>query len=336
MTVTTSSLHITSNGSAAGPVRRFYEAAFDGRQGIAAAGDLLVSEKSGTPNMSVDVAVGSCLITGTESATQGAYWLENLAVLNVVISASDATNPRKDLIVAKVQDSDFSGATDAGSIVVVTGTPAGSPAEPTVPDNAVVLAMVDVAALASSVVDANVTDRRTSTTGQDRLAAMGGVTVAASTAQLPTSPTEGLMAWQSDTAQMKVYTSAAWEILATTTATSYVPADLIQALSAVAAIKNGRYVRTSNTVTGTLKYTVTATGSSGVIQVGLPFTPAAGYAAPLGQFYFQDVSGGAVHAGQLFADAGTTAHGFDQATQSNVVTAVASPDLVICSFHYEI
>lgn len=165
MTVRTS-LHLTSDGAAAADVRRWMETMVSDGHGVFRSTDLAVTERGAGANMSVDVAAGQCVIIGDEASTQGGYFLDNDATLNVAITAADPTNPRKDLIVAKIQDSDYSGATDAGSIVVVDGTPAGSPAEPAVPSNAIVLAMVDVAAAASSIVDANITDRRTATSGQ--------------------------------------------------------------------------------------------------------------------------------------------------------------------------
>lgn len=127
--------------------------------GLVRAGHLEVSEKSGTANMSVDVAAGIALITGDSSLAQGVYVATNDAVTNLVISAADATNDRWDLVVMQVRDNaeDSSGSTDA-RLYVVTGTPAGSPADPTIPDGCLVLARVVVEALASSIVDANITN----------------------------------------------------------------------------------------------------------------------------------------------------------------------------------
>lgn len=130
------------------------------KEGIVGAGALAVTEKSGTPNMSVDVAAGAAFIAGELGAAPGTYHVYNDAVKNLAISAADATNPRKDLVVARVYDSFYSGATNSWALEVVTGTPAASPAEPTVPDNCYVLALVDVAAGATSITNANITDRR--------------------------------------------------------------------------------------------------------------------------------------------------------------------------------
>jgi len=141
-------------------VRRWQKSVTRDAEGVLSSTDLLVSEKSGTPDMSVDVAGGACMVLGTEATYQGTYFMENRSTTNLVISAADATNARWDLVVAKVEDSDYSGATDAWSLAVVTGTPAASPADPAVPDNSITLARVTVAALDSSIEDADVTDLR--------------------------------------------------------------------------------------------------------------------------------------------------------------------------------
>lgn len=171
-------IFIQTGGETAERARRALAAYAGLRGGIVAAADLAVVE-NGTPNMTVNVAGGQVIIPGTEGSFQGSYVIENRGTLNVAIAAADATNPRKDLIVAKVQDAAYSGASNVASIVVVTGTPAGSPAEPAVPNNAWVLAMIDVPALDTTITNSQITDRRASTTnGQaGRAAALGGVIV---------------------------------------------------------------------------------------------------------------------------------------------------------------
>lgn len=134
------------------------------KEGVVLPGDLSVSERAAGANMSVDVAAGSAFIHGTESGTQGTYHVYNDAVANLTIAAADATNPRIDLVVAQVRDSFYSGGDDDWQLAVLTGTPAASPAEPAVPDNAIVLARVDVDALAAAITDADITDRRSEST----------------------------------------------------------------------------------------------------------------------------------------------------------------------------
>jgi hypothetical protein len=127
--------------------------------GLVREGHLAVSEKSGTPNMSVDVAAGIAMVTGDSSLAQGVYVATNDAVANLVVATADATNDRWDLVVMQVRDNaeDSGGSTDA-RLFVVTGTAASSPADPTIPDGCLVLARVVVEALASSITDSDITN----------------------------------------------------------------------------------------------------------------------------------------------------------------------------------
>ncbi len=176
-----------------------------GAHGVVRPNDLKVTQH-GTPNMSVDIAAGMCNIRGTEATLQGVYaGCTNSASLTLTISAADATNARKDLVVAKVRDSEYSGSSDDFSIVVVTGTPAGSPSDPAIPENSLVLARVAVAANATSIVTANITDLRTNA------CAAGGVLVCTSSTR-PTSQAalEGQMIYETDTNKMYVSDGSNW------------------------------------------------------------------------------------------------------------------------------
>jgi hypothetical protein len=134
--------------------------AFGTGHGIVRPGHLAVSQ-NGTPNMSVNVAAGSALVTGTSSLAQGVYVVTNDATVNLAIATADATNPRRDLVIAQVRDNteDASGSNDF-RLFVVTGTPAASPSDPAVPAGSVVLARVTVGAGVTSIVNANITDLR--------------------------------------------------------------------------------------------------------------------------------------------------------------------------------
>lgn len=203
--------------------RRMLLSLFDGRAGViprtATFTDLKVSQRGAGANMSVDVAEGSCVVLGTEATYQGAYYCEEQGVLNVVITAANATNPRRDLIVARIRDAEYSGATNTFAIEVTTGTAAASPADPTVPANCVVLARVAVAANATSITNANITDLRAgyaAVTGsavignQIKVAAPGGVVVCTSSFRPTTGLYAGLVIYETDTNLMYIYSGSAW------------------------------------------------------------------------------------------------------------------------------
>lgn len=104
---------------------------------------LTVSERGAGANKSVDVASGSCFVdtkTYTEPSTT-----------NIVIADADVTNPRKDLIIYDVS---------LEIPAVVTGIAATTAQPPDIPTGDILLALVDVPANASSIIDANITDKK--------------------------------------------------------------------------------------------------------------------------------------------------------------------------------
>jgi hypothetical protein len=148
--------------------------------GVVSPTDLAVAQ-NGTPNMSVNVAAGQVWLPGPYGLTaglpsnlsaqtgygqpsgltaQGSYFGYNDASLNLAIAAADPTNPRIDVVCATIEDSFYSGASNLWVIQVITGTPAPTPAVPTVPQGSVVCAQVAVAANAPSIETANITDER--------------------------------------------------------------------------------------------------------------------------------------------------------------------------------
>lgn len=185
--------------------RALLMSAFGGREGVSGPTDLAVSQRGAGANMSVDVAAGRAVILGDDSATtQGMYHVWNDAVKNLTIAASDPTNPRKDIVIARVKDAFYSGATNAWELAVVTGTPAASPAEPALPNNAIKLAVVSVAASATSITNANIADSRV------RAAALAGV-LPVSSSSMPTSIGEGQVVAVLDKDRFEMYDGSAWQ-----------------------------------------------------------------------------------------------------------------------------
>lgn len=170
--------------------------------GIVGTADLAVAP-NGTPNMTVLVAAGGCWLKGSETTTQGFYGVYSDAQTTVTIAAADPTNPRIDLIVAKVQDASYSGAVNAASIVAVTGTPAASPVAPAAPASSTILAQVAVAALTTSIVAGNITDKR-----QRALCQNAGPIVDTAANVARQTGANGMSAWATDTYALTYYTTA--------------------------------------------------------------------------------------------------------------------------------
>jgi hypothetical protein len=141
-----------------------------GTPGVCGGAELKVTA-NGTPNMTVHVASGGALIMGTENANQGVYsvYNDNDVVLTVV--TADPTNPRIDLVVARVKDAFYSGATNAWDLEIVKGTAAVSPSPPALPNNSYQLASLAVAAGTTTITNGNITDSRAQAT------ATGAITV---------------------------------------------------------------------------------------------------------------------------------------------------------------
>lgn len=136
--------------------------ATDPSHGVADPASFKVTQ-NGTPNMSVNVAAGSAFVRGTESALQGCYPVQNDDTVNVTIAAADSTNPRWDIVGIRIYDSTYGSSDpvdDGAFIEVVTGTPAASPADPTLPANFLALARVVVAASDTSITTGEITDLR--------------------------------------------------------------------------------------------------------------------------------------------------------------------------------
>lgn len=120
--------------------------------------DLLVVANS-SPAMNVQVYGGGAVLP---RAGQGPYVAYSDAPVTVTVAASDPTNPRVDVVYMQVLDAAVGDAGTLAKIDIVTGIPAGVPTVPSIPTNAIPLAQVAVAALATQIISANITDIRKS------------------------------------------------------------------------------------------------------------------------------------------------------------------------------
>ncbi len=256
-------IFIQSGSHPAEDWRRAMSAMFGHRAGIVQSGDLAVTQQS-TPNMSVQVATGMLVLTGTENTYQGVYVCENRGAETVTIAAADPTNGRRDLIVARIRDAAYSGATNSFSIEAVTGTPAASPVDPTIPANSYVLARIAVNAGATSITNANITDGRAVWFGQyGRAAGLGGIIACTDTTQPPHQ--SGRAIYESNTKRLSISDGTNWhppgalgELARTTRTSNSVTFSTIVYPNSVAAdlLPNRRirvrvHVNLSSTVAGT-------------------------------------------------------------------------------------
>ena len=172
--------------------------------GVVGINDLKVTAMA-SPSMRVQIASGRAFISGTLNALQGTYHCVNDAVLNVPLNPASATMPRKDIIVARVNDAFYSGSTNDWSLTAIAGTPAGTPVLPVTPPNAIVLAEITIAANATQVTNANIVDRRG--LSSSNLTNLMSSSVAAS---MPTVGVLGQQWYTTDNDQIMHWNGSAW------------------------------------------------------------------------------------------------------------------------------
>jgi hypothetical protein len=132
-------------------------------------GSLAVTQNGGG-NMSVNVASGVAYIRGTENVYQGGYWFLNDATVNLAVTGSDPTNNRTDSVYIAIRDQFYSGANNDAVLLVAAGSPSTPTTPPTLPANSLEIARITVVANTTSILTANIADRRPWLTG------LGGIT----------------------------------------------------------------------------------------------------------------------------------------------------------------
>lgn len=117
--------------------------------------------QTGTPSMLLNVNSGAAWVDGQNSATEGVYAsLVDDTTQQVTITTANGTNPRIDLVVLQVRNSEYSGAHDDAILTVVKGTAAASPVAPALSANQFLLAQILVGTSVTSITTANITDKR--------------------------------------------------------------------------------------------------------------------------------------------------------------------------------
>lgn len=127
--------------------------------GIINASSLQVTQNT-PPGMSVVVSSGWAAIVGTTQANMGTYVGYNDGNVVLGLTTADPTNPRIDRVCMTVNDAYYTGSLNNVVLQVVAGTPAGSPSAPATPANSISLATIAVAAGATAITTANITDTR--------------------------------------------------------------------------------------------------------------------------------------------------------------------------------
>ncbi len=183
------------------------------RQGIKpSTGTPGLVKQTGTASKSVTVEPFQAAIQATRATAGGPYLatLDAQASLDLLTSnPADATNARRDLIIARQSDTQWSDGSTAMAVQQVVGTAAGSPVDPTpAAGDYILLARVTVPANATTIVAANITDLR------PFAVATGGVLpVATQTERDALSKYSGMAVWRVDLNQLEIWNGTTWNVI---------------------------------------------------------------------------------------------------------------------------
>lgn len=168
--------------------------------GIVSGGGTGTVAQTGTPSESVTVSSATWLIPGPAPTTQGVFlWTPGTGAVTVgPFTAADATNPRIDVIVAHVlTPGDATTAGDA-AYAIITGTPAATPAAPTVPAADTYVAQVRRNVGDTSITSARITAPTSGTpsrsTARVRVPTLASMNIARGTVNL-TSNSSSFFTW---------------------------------------------------------------------------------------------------------------------------------------------
>ena len=151
------------NGSHPAENDRLSTQAIYATSGIVGSSSVAVTQTT-VPSMAVQVAVGWGAIVGDFTTNMGAYQFYNDAATQLSVTTANPSNPRIDRVVVTVNDAFYTGSSNNVTFQVIAGTPAGSPVAPATPIMSLSLATIAVAAGATSITNANITDTRVDVT----------------------------------------------------------------------------------------------------------------------------------------------------------------------------
>lgn len=154
--------------------------------------------------LTVTIQPGSAVVTPL-ATSNGSYWASVAAASSVALAARDATYSRRDLIVLRVRDGEAdSTGFYVADLLVVTGSPAVSPAIPATPSGTLPLWAATVPPSGT----VTLADQRVWTS------ALGGVITCLSNARpAGTSLRLGQHIFETDTQSVRVWTGSAWSLI---------------------------------------------------------------------------------------------------------------------------
>jgi len=293
------------------------QASFSGQGSVSA---------TGTPDGFVHVSAFQLFMQGGRSSASGVFIMSADATvdINILSTPADPTNPRNDLVIAQQPDTFYGDANSDFVVKQVVGTPAGSPVDPTVTGSQdyVTLARVRVDALATTIVQAKITDLRTSGHAKSlpnglHTVGLGGILpVESGTVRDTLGTYPGMTVFRRDTKAVEVWDDTNLWLPSDTTWQTYTPS--WTSSGTAPAIGNGtligRYMRHGKMCTVSVRLVAgsSTTFGTGAYFLSLPFTSVATQIY-VGNSFIKDASAG-FFLGETFIDTSATVMTLYQAT----------------------
>lgn len=298
------------------------------RQGIKpATGTPGLVKQTGTASKNVTVEPFQAAIQATRATAGGPYLatLDAQKTLDLLTAnPADATNARRDLIIARQSDTQWSDASTAMLVQQVVGSPSGSPVDPTpAAGDYITLARVTVPANATTIVSANITDLRPFAVATGAI-----LPVASQTERDALAKYIGMCVYRLDTLQVEAWNGTSWDIVGPRNDilaawTSYTPSWTASTTNPTLGNGTlvGRYMLIGKTchVSITLTIGSTTTVGAGTYLFGLPFAAASGGPNYLGVARFTASS---VWIGQASFSAGSSVMNVTFPPNSSTTTGV--------------
>jgi hypothetical protein len=125
--------------------------------GVCTMGAFRVTQRGAGANLSVDIAAGQAVVTGTSVTRQGKFVCDSTGTVNMATITVPGTGTRTHRVILRARDKQASGTAYGWSLEVLEDTGSGMPA---LPASAIDLASISVAAGTGSITNAMITDRR--------------------------------------------------------------------------------------------------------------------------------------------------------------------------------